>query len=142
MSCPLPRKPASQPSKSPAAIRMRRLRERRASRVTVIPPQEIGAEAVKSLCDLGWLAPNEAQDPEAIGDGVMDLAETAIAACATRPRKGEKFLAFTLGRAAIQALVKYRWLSASPGRQRPDDIADALVDAADAAIGKGLAGKK
>ena len=64
-------------SKSPAAIRMRRMREHRASRVTVIPAQEIGPEAVQALCNLDGLQkmrqviPTRSPPPQSISRGLQ-----------------------------------------------------------------------
>ncbi len=75
--------------KSAAAIRMRRMRERRAAGVTVIPAQEIEPDAVQALCNLGWLAENETGNPDAVAAALMDLARAAAWNGLTRGDHGQ-----------------------------------------------------
>ncbi len=80
---------AQQPnSKSTAAIRMRRMRERRAAGMIVIPACEIPPGVVETLCELRWLGKNKVSDPVAIGDAVTDLVTAALDAGMYRPSRG------------------------------------------------------
>ena len=75
--------------KSAAALRMRRMRERRAAGVTIIPAQEIEPDAVQALCNLGWLAENETGNPDAVAAALMDLARAAAWNGLTRGDHGQ-----------------------------------------------------
>lgn len=134
---------AQQPnSKSPAAVRMRRMRERRATGMIVIPACEIPPGVVEALCDLGWLGKDEMSDPVAIGDAVTDLVSVALDAGMRLPSGGSILITYNLEPEGVAALVSSRWLSVTPEQQRPWDVVNGLVDAAKAAIEDGLEGDK
>lgn len=62
---------------STSAERMRLLRERRREGAVVISA-EIEARAIDELQRLGWLAPWQRSDPEAVADAVLDLGARAL----------------------------------------------------------------
>jgi hypothetical protein len=127
-------------SKSPAAIRMRRMRERRAAGMIVVPACEIPPGIVKGLCDLGWLAPNETGNADAVADALSDLTAAALNAGMDRPPRGSTLIACSLAPDGVSALLSARWLA--PKDQAPWQVMRALIDAANAAIGRGLWGNK
>ena len=60
-----------------SAERMRRLRERRREGAVVVSV-EIEPQAITELTRLGWLAPWQRSDPEAVADAVLDLGARAL----------------------------------------------------------------
>ena len=62
---------------SPAAERMRRLRERRARGVRVVAV-EIDADLLEALSELGLIDPDDADDPGALAFALAMLLEEAI----------------------------------------------------------------
>ena len=68
-----------------SAERMRRLRERRREGAVVVSV-EIEPEAIAELQRLGWLAPWQRSDPEAVADAVLALESRAIG-IGLRPRQ-------------------------------------------------------
>ena len=136
------KKPAADASQSPAAIRMRRMRHRQRSGLTVLPACDIGPDMVERLQEFGWLAPNRADDPGAVGDALLKLADAALDADAQRPENSEILVAWRASPKAIEALWSYRYLPDQPGKQyEPAQLKSALIAAANAAIGAKALGK-
>jgi hypothetical protein len=131
-----------QQPKSPAAVRMRRMRERRAAGMIVVPACEIPPGIVIGLCDLGWLAPNETGNADAVADALWDLAAAALNAGMDRPPRGSTLIACNIELEGVSALVDAKWLSETREQQRPRDIADSLIECAKAAIADGLIGDR
>jgi hypothetical protein len=128
-------------SQNPAALRMRRMRERARTGVIVIPACEIPPGIVTALCDLGWLAPNETGNAGAVADALSDLTAAALNAGMDRPPRGSILIACSLAPDGVSALLGARWL-APKDQRRPWHVMRALIDAANAAIGRGLWGNK
>jgi hypothetical protein len=128
-------------SKSPAAIRMRRMHERARAGVIVIPACEIPPSIVTALCDLGWLAPNETGNADAVADALWDLTAAALNAEIDRSPQGSTLIACSLAPDGVSALLSARWL-ARKDQGQPWHVMRALIDAANAAIGRGLRGNK
>jgi hypothetical protein len=128
-------------SQNPAAVRMRKMRERRAAGTIVIPACEIPPGIVTALCDLGWLAPNETGNADAVADALWDLTAAALDAGMDRPPRGSTLIACSLAPDGVSALLSARWL-ARKDQGQPWHVMRALIDAANAAIGRGLRGNK
>jgi hypothetical protein len=106
-------------SKSPAAIRMRRMRDRRAAGMIVVPACEIPPGIVIGLCDLGWLAPKDQGCADAVSDALLDLTDAALDAGMERPPRGSTLIACNIELEGVSALVDAKWLSETPEQQRP-----------------------
>jgi hypothetical protein len=136
------KRPAADVSQSPAAIRMRRMRHRQRSGLTILPASDIGPDMVERLQEFGWLAPNRADDPGAAGDALLKLAKAALNAGAKHPEDGRILVAWNAGPKAIEALWAHRYLPDQPGKQyEPEQLRSALIDACNAAIGAKVLGK-
>ena len=97
---------------SPAALRMRRSRERR-RQGDVIVSLEVGANMTADLVDLGWLPASDYGDKNAITRALIELVERGIRAQVT-PSTGLEQICFLceIKRSTIETLVELGWLRA------------------------------
>jgi len=110
---------------SPAALRMRKSRERR-RQGNVMVGLEIGPSATADLVALGWLSELKTVDKDPLARALVGLIDRAIAIRVTPSTGSEGKVSFMLEiqRSTIETLVALRWLRAN---QR-DDLA-AIVTA-------------
>ena len=110
---------------SPAALRMRKSRERR-RQGNVMVGLEIGPSATADLVALGWLSELKTVDKDPLAPALVGLIDRAIAIRVTPSTGSEGKVSFMLEiqRSTIETLVALRWLRAN---QR-DDLA-AIVTA-------------
>jgi hypothetical protein len=103
----------SQQLPSPAALRMRRLRERR-RQGDVMVSLEVGPNMTADLADLGWLAEPDHVDKGAIARALNDLVERAIWAHVTPSTGSQSQICFTCGLqgTTVEALISLGWLQA------------------------------
>ena len=97
---------------SPAALRMRRSRERR-RQGDVIVSLEVGANMTADLVDLGWLPASDHGDKNAVTRALIELVERGIRAQVT-PSTGLEQICFLceIKRSTIETLVELGWLRA------------------------------
>jgi hypothetical protein len=105
---------------SPAALRMRRSRERR-RQGDVIVNLEIGPNMTADLADLGWLPAPDHVDKDALAPALIELIERAIEVRVTRApiSQGKVSFMFEIQQSTIRTLVHLGWLRAD----QQDDLA-------------------
>jgi hypothetical protein len=110
---------------SPAALRMRKSRERR-RQGNVMVSLEVGPSATADLVALGWLPALKRVEKDALARALVELIDRAIAIRVTPTTGSEGKVSFMLEiqHSTIETLVALRWLRAN---QR-DDLA-AIVTA-------------
>jgi len=104
---------------SPAAVRMRRTRERR-RQGDVIVSLEVGPKMTADLVGLGWLPAPDRGDKDAVTRALIDLIERAIRTRvipSTGSEEGKVCFFCEIQRSTIDTLVELRWLRAD---QRAD----------------------
>ena len=96
---------------SPAALRMRRTRERR-RQGDVIVSVDVGPNMTADLADLGWLRAPDC-DKDALSHALIDLIERAIRVTpSTGSEEGKVCFFCEIKRSTIETLVALRWLRA------------------------------
>ena len=98
-------------SPSPAALRMRRARDRR-RQGDVIVRIELGSCAIADLVALGWLPAADRDDKDALRRALTGLTGRGIRARVTPPTGQHDQLGFmcTLQPATIETLLTFGWL--------------------------------
>ena len=112
--------PRATPS-SPAALRMRKSRERR-RQGSVIVNLEVGPDMTADLVNLGWLSEAARGDKDALAHALFGLIEQAIRARVipmTSSEEGKVSFFYELKPSTIETLIDLGWLRAD---QR-DDLA-------------------
>jgi hypothetical protein len=120
---------------SPAALRMRRSRERRRQGDAIVSLQ-VGSGAIAALVALGWLAEPDRGNRGAITHALVELYARAIQARVTASTGAQNQLCFmcTVQPSTIETLVTLEWLRAD----QQDDLA-AIVKAFRRFVGRALA---
>src|SRR5271154_2807417 len=105
---------------SPAALRMRRARERRRQGGSIVS-LEVGSGAIADLIALGWLVEVDSGNKDAITRALIDLYDRAMQTRVARPAGSQGQVCFMcdLQRSTIETLVSLGWLYAD----RQDDLA-------------------
>jgi hypothetical protein len=120
---------------SPAALRMRRSRERR-RQGDVMVSLDVGPSVTADLVALGWLAGPDCGDKNALTRALADLIEHAIELRVTTTTGSEGKVSFLcdIQRSTIETLVTFGWL---PVDQQ--DELDSIVKAFRRFAGRALA---
>jgi hypothetical protein len=127
--------PSAMTAPSPAALRMRRSRERRRQGDAIVN-LEIGPNMTADLAELGWLPASDHVDKDALARTLFELIERAIQARVTASTGAQNQLCFmcTVQPSTIETLVTLEWLRAD----QQDDLA-AIVKAFRRFVGRALA---